>query len=330
MTLDRSTLSARKNRGRLITFGLLGLFALGVWGGISAVGWDEINSALARLSLFQFLLILGLASLHYMLRALRWHLLARAVSLPTSLQQNFLHFFGGFAMTATPGRLGELVRLRWMCAETDWPIEKVAPVALGDRAIELIGMLVMIVFAVAFMQTSIAGIFWLLTVAGVLVLIALNPTLLSWFVTQTWRAVGRAPRVFVRLRQITRGLAPFTQPGVLGLTSVISTVGWFLEGLALYLLLSWLGADTSLAAATAIFLVAVLSGALSGLPGGLGSTEAVSVGLLTLQGVPVEIALIATVVLRVATLWYAVAIGAVTFGFAEARLRKLDATEAPL
>lgn len=86
-----------------------------------------------------------------------------------------------------------------------------------------------------------------------------------------------------------------------------------------WLLLDWLGAQISLPTATAIFLVAILSGALSGLPGGLGGTEATAVALLVLQGVPATLAVLATAVIRVATLWFAVALGFCVMPFAEAQ-----------
>jgi uncharacterized protein (TIRG00374 family) len=75
----------------------------------------------------------------------------------------------------------------------------------------------------------------------------------------------------------------------------------------------------SLAAATAIFLVAVLSGTLSGLPGGLGGTEATAVALLLLQGVAPETAILATAIIRITTLWFAVGIGVLVFPAAEMR-----------
>jgi len=58
-----------------------------------------------------------------------------------------------------------------------------------------------------------------------------------------------------------------------------------------------------------IYSVSVLAGALSFIPGGLGSTEAVMVLLLTLVGVNTPAAIAATLICRLATLWFAVIIG---------------------
>ena len=108
---------------------------------------------------------------------------------------------------------------------------------------------------------------------------------------------------------------------------MLGIVGWSLEGAAFWLLLHWMGAGVSPAAAIAIFLVAILSGTLSGLPGGLGGTEATAVALLLLQGVAPDTAILATAIIRVTTLWFAVAIGFIVFPAAE--MRAASALERP-
>jgi uncharacterized membrane protein YbhN (UPF0104 family) len=45
------------------------------------------------------------------------------------------------------------------------------------------------------------------------------------------------------------------------------------------------------------------------IPGGLGNQEATMTGLLTLNGVGSALAITATAILRVATLWFGVAVG---------------------
>jgi uncharacterized protein (TIRG00374 family) len=64
---------------------------------------------------------------------------------------------------------------------------------------------------------------------------------------------------------------------------------------------------------TAVFVYAfgMLVGGLSFLPGGLGSSEAVMIGLLMMHGFPESAAVTATLICRLATLWFAVGLGAV-------------------
>jgi uncharacterized protein (TIRG00374 family) len=61
----------------------------------------------------------------------------------------------------------------------------------------------------------------------------------------------------------------------------------------------------------------MLIGALSFIPGGLGSTEAAMVLMLSLLGMGVSSAIAATIVCRVATLWFAVALGFCAFAAVE-------------
>ena len=68
-----------------------------------------------------------------------------------------------------------------------------------------------------------------------------------------------------------------------------------------------MGADIGLAKAIAIFTFATLAGGLTGAPGGVGGAEAAMVALLALDGVRLDIAVPATALIRLTTLWFALA-----------------------
>jgi uncharacterized protein (TIRG00374 family) len=90
---------------------------------------------------------------------------------------------------------------------------------------------------------------------------------------------------------------------------LLGMVAWGAEALSLYLVAFWLGSEITLTTAVFVYAFAMIVGALSFLPGGLGGTEAVMVGLLMLNGLTVADATAATILVRVATLWFAVALG---------------------
>ena len=293
---------------------------------IALTGWEDAAKAVRELGPWKLLALCGLAGAHYLVRALRWHLLVRAGNVSTSASENALHFFGGFALTATPGRIGELVRLRWLMRATGRGFGHLLPIAFADRAIELAAIVGLIALALSATSLGTTAAWWVLLAGAVLVAIACRPKFLEMTVIGLWRLFGgRAGRLFVKLRRLTRRLNPFMRLKVMLPTLAIGIVGWSFEGLAFWFLLDWLGASIDPATATAIFLTAVLSGALSGLPGGLGGTEASAVALLLLQGVPIETAILATAIIRVATLWFAVLIGFIVFPFAELTTQSKEA-----
>lgn len=287
---------------------------------VTLTGWDDAARALETLGLEGLAVLSGLALAHYLIRALRWHVMVRTGGVKVSWKTNLLHFFGGFAMTATPGRVGELVRLRWLMRCTGRGFGHLLPIAFADRAIELASIVGLIAIALTATSLGSGAVWWVLASGLAVVWVACRPSALLVAVNALYRVAGRRkPRIFVKLRRLTRRLGPFMRLPVFLPVLAIGMIGWGFEGVAFWLLLDWLGANISLATATAIFLTAVLSGALSGLPGGLGGTEATAIALLALQGVPLETAVLATAIIRVATLWFAVALGFCVMPFAEAR-----------
>ena len=295
-------------------------FVLCLGGLVALFGWEDAVLVVQRLSPWHLMALCALAGLHYLIRAARWHILVRAYGAPSPLLQNILHYFGGFAMTATPGRLGELVRLRWLQRLTGRRLRHLVPIALADRAIELASLLVLVLGALAFSSLGSGAVWLLVAAAGALVIVFCRPALLERLLVALWRIVGRrAARGFAKARRIVRDLATMMTPAVLFPVLAIGLLGWALEGVAFWALLGWLEITLPFATATAIFMVAILAGALSGLPGGLGGTEATGVALLVLQGIVTEQAVIAIVIIRVATLWFAILLGLIFFPIAEAR-----------
>ncbi|MEO1679971.1 MAG: lysylphosphatidylglycerol synthase transmembrane domain-containing protein [Pseudomonadota bacterium] len=311
----------RRLSARELTFAaaLLGLFVAGLASLAIATGWEESLQHVTSLSLGQVALLLALSLVNYLARALRWHLFVRRLGLPTTLWQDMRHFLGGFAMTVTPGRVGELIRLRWLKRETGWSYSRTLTLPLADRASDLGSMGIVLGLALLFSAASFAGALPVAIIALGAALAITNPRVMEKLAHALWRLIGRWPRIFVRVRRAARSLSAYASPGMMTAALGLGTIGWLAEGYALWLLLGWMGADIGLWMAVAIFAFATLAGGLTGAPGGLGGAEAAMIALLKVQGVPLGIALPATAVIRLTTLWFAIGIGCLIFPAAERR-----------
>lgn len=307
----------RRARDLAVMAGLIGLFAAGVAGLFAATGWEETRAQVARLTHWQGAALLALSLVNYLLRGLRWHLFARRLGLPTRLPQDLRHFLGGFAMVVTPGRVGELVRMRWLKRETGWAFERTAPLALMDRAADLAAMAILLGLSVALATTGVRGAVPVAALALAAAFVATHPRLLAWVVTQMHRAVGRMPRLFGRLRAAARSLDRFAGPATMLPALALGVTGWLAEGYAFHLLLGWMGTEIGLMKAIAVFVFSTLAGGLTGAPGGVGGAEAAMIALLSLDGVPMEVSVPATAIIRVTTLWFALGIGMAVFPVAE-------------
>lgn len=310
---DRST----ARRDLYVLLAVFVLMVVGLFGLAAATGWADTRDAILKITGAQLALLLALSMVNYITRALRWHLFARRLGLRTGLTQNTRHFLGGFALTATPGRIGELVRMRWIRRETGWGADRSGPLVLIDRGGDLLAMALLLAISLGLAKGGIAGGVPLILAALAVAYVATHPKLMQLLAEQGYRAVGRFARGFVGLRRASRALGTFRNPMTLLVSACLGIAGWFAECYAFYLLLDWLGAGIDLWMASAIFLFATLAGGLTGAPGGVGGAEAVMIALLALEGVPLAVSVPATLVIRLTTLWFAIALGLLIFPFAE-------------
>lgn len=309
--------SSDTNTRLWISLIVFAVFIAGLTGIAAATGWEETKEAITRLTWVQIATLLGLSLVNYEFRCLRWHLYTRSMGIDLSLGSNIRHYLGGFALTATPGRIGELIRLRWIWRETGLKPDSTGSLILVDRAADLISVSLILAIAVSVSSVGIQGAWTVVGIALVMAWIATRPQLLRRIITIGWKVVGRFPRLFAMLRRAASGLGVFSRPSVLATATICGMIGWYAEAYAFWLLLGWLGAEIDLPTAVAIFFFAMLSGSATGLPGGIGGAEAVMIGLLTYQGVPLSIALPATAIIRITTLWFAIFVGFFALPFAE-------------
>ena len=300
-----------------VTLLILVLFVIGFAGIALTTGWDETVTALSRIGPQQLAILLGLSLINYGFRILRWHVYTRAINIPTDLAQDTRHYLGGFALTATPGRLGELIRLRWIYMQTGLKPDRTGALVLIDRAADLAAAGLLLGAALLLASPQISKSWIVAGLAIALALVATNPSLIRFGATLGWRIFGVFPKFFASIRRAASAFTTFVKLPVSLPATALGMLGWCAEAYAFYLLLMWMGADIGMAAAFAIFFFSMLSGGATGLPGGIGGAEAAMVATLTYQGVPLEIAIPATAVIRITTLWFAILIGLMVFPFTE-------------
>jgi glycosyltransferase 2 family protein len=124
------------------------------------------------------------------------------------------------------------------------------------------------------------------------------------------RGPERARKLVPKVREAWASLRTMTTLGALVVPTVLSVFAWFLEGLALWVILRGFGETTPLLMACFFYATATLAGALIPVPGGLGVTEGTLEEQLRHFGsVSTATATSAMILVRFATLWFAVLVG---------------------
>ena len=283
-----------------------------VLGGLSVYAdVNRLGDRLADFGWWAFAAALGLALLNYAIRMTRWSLyLARCrVTVPLGVQ--ILTFLAGFALSITPGKLGELIKCYLLRESHGVPVVDTAPIVIAERVTDLLALLIICVAGVGLygLASSMVVVAALVLAAGLIIL--------------AWPALAHAViallcrpkplrRFADRLRSLYDGLAALLRPRPLSWATGLGVIAWLAECVGFSLIVNaFPGADVPFALAMIIYAATTIAGALSFLPGGLVVTEA-SMTLLLVQssrGVDETAAIAATILIRLATLWFAVAIG---------------------
>ncbi|NYZ17564.1 flippase-like domain-containing protein [Azospirillum sp. RWY-5-1] len=298
------------------------LFAAGAALAGILLGMDEFLALLGRLSPWLIGGMLALSLVNYGLRAWRWHLFGRKLGVEVPFGRTVLYYAAGFALTTTPGKLGELLRLWLLERGHGYPYQRTTPLFIGDRVGDANAILLLCLAGLG----AFGGHVWVtagaLLLVGAGTLLLLKPRLLARPLLLAYGVVGRWPRLFAGVRTSLRHTARFFTPRLYLAALLLGTAGWLAECLAFHMVLEALGAAVSFQQAVFVFAFSMLVGAASMLPGGLGSTEAVMVGLLAAIGVEIHTA-VAAVVIRATTLWFAVGLGLAALPVALGRARRV-------
>lgn len=250
---------------------------------------------------------LALPTLGFLLRYLRWELLLKALGdrLPRWLHLRI--YLAGFALTATPAKVGENLRAMSLAAR-GVPMRHSFAAFVVERLGDVIAMVLLSGLAVRL----VADQSWLLVASTLATFVGLwvirSPGLPGWLRRHT-PAEGVLHRVGEGIAGVLDVAGDLLTLRLLLVGVGIALLAWGLEGVTFGLLAGWTGIDISLGVAVGIFAVATLLGAVSFLPGGVGPTEGVMVGLLMVAGATLPQATAATLLTRAATLWWAVLLG---------------------
>jgi uncharacterized protein (TIRG00374 family) len=248
--------------------------------------------------------------LNYALRFLRWQGYLMALDHALAWRTSFAIYLAGFALSATPGKIGETIR-SGLLKRHGVPYSRSLAALLSERLSDLLAITALAAIGLGhYPQTrpvAIAGVAIILITLLLLSQHRLIGQVLHRLDARRGRGVKLLRHGLTMLLDARRCHSPL----LLASSSLLSFAGWGAEALAFHFLLQWLGADVSLAFSVFVYAAATLAGALSFMPGGLGGTEAVMVALLLANGIPQADAIAVTLVIRLATLWFAVGIGAI-------------------
>lgn len=261
--------------------------------------------------------VLGLTLINYAGRLVKWHWYLHLVGVDIAFADSTRIFGVGFLMVLTPGKVGEFFKSVMVRNVTGTPVAVTAPVVLAERMTDGLAMLILAglgLFAFADPTARLAAAVALAGILGVIVVVQVRP--LALWMLRFGEQMPLTRRFAGSLVQLYESSYTLFRPRNLLIAVSIGVISWLGEGLAYYLVVRGLGAESSLPAALiAVFIFSISSivGAVVATPGGLGGTEGSLVALSEqLLGMARTSASAAALLVRFATLWFGVLLGVIS------------------
>jgi uncharacterized membrane protein YbhN (UPF0104 family) len=288
--------------------------------GIVWSGWGMVLSALRQLGGSALCLGALLASLTYGLRFWRWHLALLWLGNRVPQRVNLPVYLSGLALTASPGKIGETFRSALLLPH-GVPVSNSLGAFLADRLSDVLG--VCLLGAVGgWMQSRLVN-----PSAVALLIITAGSFLFRAAVLHPSAAVlGARLPVWMRTagRWASGALVPWAKlwcPQKVVLFTLIAAFPYGVQAGIFAWFCHLLGLELSLIEASEVYANAVLLGAASMVPGGLGAMEAALVVQLVEQGAEMSVAVSVAIAVRLVTLWLGVLIGVMSLLMVSSRLR---------
>ena len=251
--------------------------------------------------------IMLLSALSYFVRYIRWHWLLSRAGHKVAFLKGMLGYIAGFAFTVSPGKVGELYRIRYL-TKLNVPSWQVISAFVYERSLDLVVVfLLCLLFVVD--RSELTLVFGFIFLVFLLISILIRWPEFIELPSRVLKSTGLLLQFSRILKLGISGIRIWINFVDISVGFALGLLAWMITALSFFWLLEDIGIILPMSIAVSIYALALLIGAASFLPGGIGTTEAALIFLLTTNGVFFDIALIAAVTIRVGTLWFATLLG---------------------
>ena len=270
---------------------------------------NVISSKILEMDI-QFLpYILLLAPLSWFVLFFRWHILLKNSQIIIPKKENFKIYMTGFAMSATPGKVGELIKSQLLHTKYGTPRKKTIAIILAEQFYNLIGILFISLLGLFYFDFSIYVVFFTGGLLSFSVILLSSEKLFKKFINLISKnkfLKKYTPSFFdsyITLKKSIRGKVFVT-------SSLLSISFWLIESLVVYIVfLSFEIKNFEFLQLATTYTTSIIIGVASFLPMGIGVVEGSLAGFFSYQGIELSLALTLVIFIRIFTRWYGVIVG---------------------
>ncbi len=276
--------------------------------------FSEIISVVRKINWYYFVLLFSLSFLTFLIKFIKWEYGLSMLGIRVSKVHSFQIFMSSLTMGITPGKIGDLLKSYLLKKSDSIPISQSSPIILVERITEFLSLLFICLIGIALIED------WLLSIILIAIILVLTTIVISNEKLSN-KVLYKFSKIRFIKKHINNLIIAFSnarlllKPKSYLIMLLISLTAWIVEGFILYLILQGFNVGLSLTASILIFTFSIFFGSISMIPGGLGLTEGSMTYLLLDSGIANNISIAATILFRIITLWFSLAVGSIALIF---------------
>lgn len=288
---------------------------------VSYAPWKQIFHVLSDFDLGTIFVLIGLSLAYYGLKALRFWYILQAISVKQPFGVVAISYLSAQPISLLPA--GEIYRSHALRRYTGVPVERSIGQFTLQGVLEGTAMaLLMLISALTLGTLRLVAIILSVVVIAVLILIKMG----------TFEPAGQLANHLPFINITEKSIEQFSHrnrqalsrqwlPWLFGLSVIVELVGTAIA----YTAMVGIGGHINIFEAAFLYIIPIIVGFISFLPGGLGISEQSAIGVLLLGHTPIAIAIAATLIMRVTIVGLGVVYGLVAGLAATLRLQPVRA-----
>jgi len=233
-----------------------------------------------------------------LIRTVRWHYLLSEFDNRIPFKKNFKYYLAGFSFVISPGRMGEIVRSPYIKRDYGISISKTSSIVFLERFYDLLGLTLILCIGLIMVEFTMTVLLVPAIVIIFTVLVLKNKNKMLKML-KLMSKIKMFKKLDSNVEEVYDSVQKLMKKKLFIFGFSISICTKLLHTVAVYFLITGLGAVISFQEIMVIFPASLFIAAISFIPAGIGILEGGMIGLLTLNGVQYEIAIATTILIRI-------------------------------
>ncbi len=274
-----------------------------------AGGFSNVVSVILSSNLYIYAVAIMAVFTGYMLRYVKWAYYIKRLGLKVSSWKNLAVYLSLYSMDITPGKFGRVLAAYTLNRITNIKFMNIVPIVTMDIFSDFIGTGLVALGASLYFHEYVIYV----VAIDIVLLLPFAFILNKWLFNKFKKLLGKynfIEKFTIYGEEYYASQSVLNSPKVYGVSILVTVPAAMLNAIALYFTIMALGFHISASASLLTFSSTQIFGMVSAVPGNIGVTDGALTAILSSSlKLPAAISSAATIMVRLATLWFGVAMG---------------------